>query len=76
MEGNIADSTAGHLDVANISVPSELVCLQFFSQYRCSLLVKKGLEDNDLITILDEAHEGTKHAYFLVACQRQMSIHR
>jgi hypothetical protein len=36
-----------------------------FSQYRGSLLVKEGLEDNDLITILDEAHERTKHAFFL-----------
>lgn len=64
VEGNIANSTSRHLNVANISIPSELVYLQFFSQYRGSSLVKEGLEDNDLITILDEAHEGTKHAFF------------
>lgn len=58
---NITDSTARHLDVANISVRG--ISKPAFPRTQCSLLVEKGLKDDDFVAGLNEAHESTEHAY-------------
>lgn len=57
---HITDSTAGHLDVANIPVHG--ISHPVFSQGQIFLLVKERLKDDNFIAGFNETHKSTEHA--------------
>lgn len=59
MERNIANGTAGHLNVANIS--DHRISLGCILGRANTLLIEEGFKDDDLISWFNEPHESTQH---------------